>query len=288
MRLSELQKEKDQASEDYKEKRQAVDALKEDLQKKIEDYAKLSESGKAADAEGRALVTAIHTLKERLQQQNEILKNAKLHIADLADRLGKEKERASGSISGTGGSAGDAMLAGNVDLRRTVETVERERWEAEHRALISEELERSKFELEQDKADIQLRVAEGKKYSSEDCIELETTIAQMKADKSVMALQLQVLQQEKERLASTLEGAYTQHKADLDAQQLRTFQAFRDYRDVFEKQKAMLEQRYRQLLEDAIQDAVYLSSRNSEIQQENVALRQQVAALKDKISRTGA
>ena len=43
---------------------------------------------------------------------------------------------------------------------------------------------------------------------------------------------------------------------------------------MFEEQKAVLEQRYRNLLNDAIQDAVFLSTRNNELVQENQALRQ--------------
>lgn len=43
---------------------------------------------------------------------------------------------------------------------------------------------------------------------------------------------------------------------------------------MFEEQKAAMDQRYRQLLEDSIQDAVFLSSRNSELTDENQNLRQ--------------
>ena len=51
-------------------------------------------------------------------------------------------------------------------------------------------------------------------------------------------------------------------------------QTFRQYREMFEEQKAVLEQRYRQLLEESIQDAVFLSTRNNELTQENQALKQ--------------
>ena len=51
-------------------------------------------------------------------------------------------------------------------------------------------------------------------------------------------------------------------------------QTFKEYREMFEKQKVVLEQRYRGLLEDSVQDAVYLSSRNGELTQENAQLRQ--------------
>ena len=43
---------------------------------------------------------------------------------------------------------------------------------------------------------------------------------------------------------------------------------------MFEEQKAVIEQRYRALLEDAVQDAVFLSTRNNELMQENHSLKQ--------------
>lgn len=48
---------------------------------------------------------------------------------------------------------------------------------------------------------------------------------------------------------------------------------------MFEEQKVAMDQRYRQLLEDAIQDAVFLSSRNNELQDESKSLRQRMYIL---------
>lgn len=52
------------------------------------------------------------------------------------------------------------------------------------------------------------------------------------------------------------------------------FQTFRNYRTVFEEQKSAIEQRYRSLLEEAIQDAVFLSATNQDLMFENQQLKQ--------------
>ena len=43
---------------------------------------------------------------------------------------------------------------------------------------------------------------------------------------------------------------------------------------MFEQQKGVIEERYRTLLEDSVQDAVFLSTRNTELMQENRDLKQ--------------
>ena len=86
--------------------------------------------------------------------------------------------------------------------------------------------------------------------------------------------QIQSVTEEKKRLKTDLEEAYKRHKEELEIQQLQHFQTFRNYREVFEDQKSAIEQRYRSLLEEAIQDAVFLSTRNQELMHENQALKQ--------------
>lgn len=90
----------------------------------------------------------------------------------------------------------------------------------------------------------------------------------------VLLLQIQSITEEKKRLKTDLEEAYKRHKEELEIQQLQHFQTFRNYREVFEEQKSAIEQRYRTLLEEAIQDAVFLSTRNQELMHENQVLRQ--------------
>ena len=55
---------------------------------------------------------------------------------------------------------------------------------------------------------------------------------------------------------------------------LYPLQAFRAYREAFEEQKVVIEQRFRGLLESAIQDAIFLSARNSELTRRNQELEQ--------------
>ena len=71
-----------------------------------------------------------------------------------------------------------------------------------------------------------------------------------------------------------MEEIHRLHKDELEIQQLQHYQTFRNYREMFEEQKAAIEQRFRNLLEDAVQDAVFLSSRNNELVDENQELRQ--------------
>ncbi|KAL4230287.1 hypothetical protein ACF0H5_010672 [Mactra antiquata] len=273
-----LQKEKDQVMSAYKEKRAIVDQLKAELQSKIMNYSKFAEKGKTSESENKALVTAIHKLKEQLKIETDSLKMLKQKLVEVQERQQLEKEGAKAQMS---------AMKGSAEVRQKIELEERHKLEESNKSLVLEELERSKLDVDAERAEIQMRAAEGKKYTSKEGEELEIKVAEMKAEKSVVTLQLQCLQQEKARLVRELEEIHKLHKGEMELQQLQHYQTFRNYREMFEEQKAAIEQRYRHLLEDSIQDAIFASSRNNELTIENQELRQQINEMKDVITKLG-
>lgn len=277
-KVQQLQKEKDKVLAAHKEQRQVVDNIKADLQNKVAQYAKFAEKGKSSESENKALVTAVHGLKEKLRQETEKLKALKLQLADVQERQQLEKEGARAQMT---------ALKGNAQMRQRIELEERHRLEEANRSIIEEELERTRLDVDAERAEIQMHAAEGKKYSSKEGADLEIKVAEMKAEKSVVTLQIQCLQKEKERLGRELEEVYKLHKEELELQQLQHYQTFRNYREMFEEQKIAIEQRFRHLLEDSIQDAVFLSARNNELVQENDELRQQINEMKDVVTKLG-
>ncbi|KAL3879007.1 hypothetical protein ACJMK2_031328 [Sinanodonta woodiana] len=263
-KIQQLQAERDQLSAKYNGKRKEVDALREQLTKKLAEHAKYTASGKMTESETKSQVGAIQTLKNKLNSESEALKHLKQQLQEVQESQRQAKEGAKAQIT---------ALKGNAELRRKVELEERQQLEKENREMIEEELNRMKLDFENEKTEIQLQISQGKKYSPQAGAELEIKVAEMKGEKAVVTLQLKAYEKEKQRLITELEEVYSQHKDELEILQLQHFQTFRNYREMFEEQKAALEQRYRHLLEDSIQDAVFLSSRNNELVQENQELK---------------
>ena len=67
---------------------------------------------------------------------------------------------------------------------------ERKRQETENKALIAEQLEKMKLEVQHEKAEIQMRAKQGKQYSDEESMTHEMALADSKADMSVVTLQV--------------------------------------------------------------------------------------------------
>lgn len=277
-KLSSLQKDKERLMIDYKEKRKTVDDLKDMLQGMITEYTKLTEAGKGNDEEGKHKVGEIHKMKEKLKQENEQLKKIKQNLKDVQEKQKHEKENAKTQTD---------SLKGNMELRFKIEAEQREKTEKENQATLADEIDRLKMEAEQEKAELKAKKSAHKTLSIDDLIKAEIELLDMKAEKAAMAIKLRSIENEKKLVEKDLNELFKRQKEELEIQQLQHFQTFRHYREAFEEQKAALELRYRALLEDSIQDAVYLSSRNQELVDENQNLKQELAELKDKLSTMG-
>lgn len=77
------------------------------------------------------------------------------------------------------------------------------------------------------------------------------------------------MNEEKKRLNSDIVELQNRMRDELEIQQLQHFKVFRTYREAFESQKLTVEQRFRVLLEEAIQDAVFLATKNAELSEDN-------------------
>ncbi|XP_078145278.1 uncharacterized protein LOC144542425 [Centroberyx gerrardi] len=66
-----------------------------------------------------------------------------------------------------------------------------------------------------------------------------------------------------------------------------SLQVFRVFRQVSEEQRKTSEGRYRALLLEAVQDAVYLSAQNQQLQADNKQLRTALGELKDSLAVRG-
>ncbi|XP_029517636.2 trichohyalin [Oncorhynchus nerka] len=100
-------------------------------------------------------------------------------------------------------------------------------------------------------------------------------------ERQVLILQMEALHTEASEAERDLETQYHRHQHELHSLREESLQVFRVFRQVSEEQRRVSEGRYRTLLLEAIQDAVYLSSQNQQLQADNKQLRKALAELKD-------
>jgi hypothetical protein len=67
-------------------------------------------------------------------------------------------------------------------------------------------------------------VQEGAEINSEQLAKAEMELIELRAQKSMMVLQIQTLEQEKKRYKDALDDAYKRHKDAMEIQQLQHFQ----------------------------------------------------------------
>ncbi|KAJ8405476.1 hypothetical protein AAFF_G00319490 [Aldrovandia affinis] len=222
--------------------------------------SQLREEMEAHMREGKVSVERSQERLGKIQQLREALREEEGRLTDA-------KRESDISVHGTDqGDNGSAQLS-EVELEYTKAQDRRKRLMEEHHILIQEELEKMERDLGTEKAD-----------------GLEGELLQMGNERQILVLQLEALRREKLEAERDLESQHCRHAQQLHTVKEESLQVFRVFRQVFEEQREMVEDRYRTLLLEAIQDAVYLSAQNQQLQADNKQLHTALAELKDALS----
>ncbi|XP_065815056.1 cilia- and flagella-associated protein 157 [Labrus bergylta] len=141
-----------------------------------------------------------------------------------------------------------------------------------HGRLIQEELEK----MERDLAQEQLPAEDPQRE-----------LLVLTRERQVLVLQVEALRAEAQQAERDLQTENDRHQTELHCLREESLQVFRVFHQVSEEQRKMSEGRYRDVLLEAVQDAVYLSAQNQQLQADNKQLRKAMAALKDTLAVRG-
>ncbi|XP_054890395.1 uncharacterized protein si:dkey-201i24.3 [Poeciliopsis prolifica] len=106
-------------------------------------------------------------------------------------------------------------------------------------------------------------------------------------ERQVLVMQIEALRAEAQQAESDLQDQHHRHQTELHCLREESLQVFRAFRQVSEEQRKISEGRYRSVLLEAVQDAIYLSAQNQQLQAENKELRKAVGEIKDALAVRG-
>ena len=107
--------------------------------------------------------------------------------------------------------------------------------------------------------------------------ELKEKLTRAYRDIQVLEESFDMLAEEhSEELAERLQEAAIMTELKLEMQQVHQLKVFKKYRDFFDEGKRKLEQRYSELLQDAVQDTLMYKNRVQELEQQVEDLKEQL------------
>ncbi|XP_068447098.1 golgin subfamily A member 6-like protein 9 [Clinocottus analis] len=216
-----------------------------------------------------------HLQAQLKQEMEEHIREGKGDVEKVQERVGRIQQlrdalREETLKSGAATEHTDLCQQSQLEYSKAQE--QRRRLKEDHWRLIQEEVEK----MERDLAQEQL-LTEGP----------QRELLVLTGERRVLVLQIEALRAEAQQAERDLQNQYQHHQTELHCLREESLQVFRVFRQVSEDQRRMSESRYRSVLLEAVQDAVYLSAQNQELQADNKQLRKALGELKDTLTVRG-
>uniref|UniRef100_A0A674N8F4 Uncharacterized LOC105417364 n=1 Tax=Takifugu rubripes TaxID=31033 RepID=A0A674N8F4_TAKRU len=199
--------------------------------------------------EGRGSAESVHGRVRRIQQLREALREVRVKMEAAAEQT-------------------DICQRSQQEYSKVLE--QRRKLREDSRRLIQEEVEK----MEKDLAQEQTEGPHGE-------------LLVLSRERRVLVLQMEALQAEAQQAERHLQNQHLRHQTELQCLRDESLQVFRVFRQVSEEQRKASEDRYRNVLMEAVQDAVFLSAQNQQLQADNKRLRKALAEMKDSITARG-
>ncbi|XP_038652184.1 chromosome-associated kinesin KIF4A isoform X2 [Scyliorhinus canicula] len=242
-------------TQQYSLKSQQVYRIQEQLKEQVAEYVK---AGSRSTDEIRTVLSSIQGLRERLQVEEESLQRIR-HELNQMDSLAER------------GHESAAPFHSDLDRVYAAAMKRRSKLAEDNAALVQGELMRMERELQLHEAGSTV-TADG--------------TARLRREREVVVLQLVALRREKKEAEKDLQSMHQNYKTELENQKLKALQVLREFREASRLQLTALEKRYRKLLQDAIQDAVYLAAQKQQLELDKQHLKETIAELHDQLSVT--
>ncbi|XP_059201668.1 kinesin-like protein klp-20 [Centropristis striata] len=215
-------------------------------------------------------------LQDQLKQEmEEHVREGKGNVEKVQERVARIqqlRETLREETLKSGAATDKSDLCQQSQLEYSTAQERRRQLKEDHGRLIQEEVEK----MERDLAQEQL-LTEGP----------QRELLVLTRERRVLVLQIEALRAEAQQAERDLQNQYHQHQTELHCLREESLQVFRVFRQVSEEQRRMSEGRYRGVLLEAVQDAVYLSAQNQDLQADNKQLRKALGELKDTLAARG-
>ncbi|CAG5991185.1 unnamed protein product, partial [Menidia menidia] len=238
--------------------------------KKIKDQMKISKSSNSNQqfsgghhADKRKSTETVKYLQDQLKREMEQhMRESKGRVEKVQERVARIqqlREALSEETLKSGAVTGQSQLCHQLEYSAAQER--RRQLKEDHGRLIQEEVVKMERDLAQENLPPEIPQRE---------------LLVLTRERQVLVMQLEALRAEAQQAEKDLKDQYQRHQSELHCVQ-----------SVSEEQRKISEDRYRSVLLEAVQDAIYLSAQNQQLQADNTQLRKALGEMKDALAVRG-